>query len=58
MPPFAQIITPETVQIDWFAQLQQGGVVIIVQGVLVIALPPICRRWAPPAAPTFRFSSQ
>jgi biopolymer transport protein ExbB len=34
----AQIVGPETVQIDWFAQLQQGGIVVIVQGFLVVAL--------------------
>ncbi|GHC02721.1 MotA/TolQ/ExbB proton channel family protein [Cerasicoccus arenae] len=34
----AQIVGPETVQVDWFEQLQQGGIVVIVQGLLVIAL--------------------
>jgi len=38
LPLLAQAVTPETVQVDWIDQLRQGGLTVVVQGLLVVAL--------------------
>ncbi len=35
-------LSPENVQVDWIEQLQQGGLVVLVQGLLVVGLIAIC----------------